>query len=418
MVYRITLRPRQRRERSSGGLAKRDKRAYLRIVHLSSGNIAIAGMGLVTPLGATVSQTWQSILLGRFITDHARAAGEFDAFSPRVIQMARQAADQAMAEAKWAAADDHATVVGTSKGSIESWISARSRQRPEVPGLAGGFDPAGLGDIAAHLARGLGAKLTISAACASGLIALIRGAMLIRSGEARRVLVVAVEASVHPLFLGSFARLGVLPSSEIGCRPFDDSRDGFLMSEAAAAVCLEAADSGDPREPQIALENFAMGADATHITAANPDGRVLRHLINKVMRNAQVDLIHAHGTATLANDPVELAAIESALNRFPSWPHLYSHKGALGHSLGASGLLAVVLTVMAHLQGIIPPNIRTTRPLAATKVTISASAVHRPVRRSLVLAAGFGGNMAAITLMTLGNSNGTMGRSSDKEDHA
>jgi 3-oxoacyl-(acyl-carrier-protein) synthase len=332
--------------------------------------------------------------------------------------MARQAANQAIAEANWEA-DDYAIVIGTSKGSIERWIGARSKHMFEVPCVAGGFDPTGLGDIAAHLGRGQGAKLTISAACASGLIALIRGAMLIRSGEAKRVLVVATEASVHPLFLGSFARLGVLPAAEIGCRPFDERRDGFLMSEAAAAVCLEAAGSADRCGPQITLEKFAMGADAAHITAANPDGRVLRKLIHTVMRNAQVDLIHAHGTGTVANDPMELAAIESTLSQSSSsLPCLYSHKGALGHSLGASGLLAVVLNVMAHRQGIIPPNIRTTRPLAATKVTISPIAVHRPVNRSLVLAAGFGGSMAAVSLVTQGSSKGTIERSSDEEDDA
>ena len=81
-----------------------------------------------------------------------------------------------------------------------------------------------------------GPALTISAACASGLHALIRATMMIRGGEADRVLVVAAEASVSPIFLGSFRRMGVLPAEGVGCRPFDQARDGFLMSEAAA-VC-------------------------------------------------------------------------------------------------------------------------------------------------------------------------------------
>jgi 3-oxoacyl-[acyl-carrier-protein] synthase II len=161
----------------------------------------------------------------------------------------------------------------------------------------------------------------VSAACASGLLALGRAVMMIRAGEARRVLVVAAEASVHPLFLGSFKRLGVLPREGVGCRPFDETRDGFLMSEAAAAVCVEARElkAGElPRTPVIppwgvVVDRFAQGADATHLTSGDPDGRVLRHLIRKVLPPQGVDLVHAHGTGTVANDPVELAAIEAAL---------------------------------------------------------------------------------------------------------
>src|SRR5258706_1973603 len=83
----------------------------------------ITGAGLLTPLGSTPSETWDALLAGRFISDHARAAGEFDNASPRVIQMARRVADQALGEAEWSQRDDFATVVGTSKGSIESWLA-------------------------------------------------------------------------------------------------------------------------------------------------------------------------------------------------------------------------------------------------------------------------------------------------------
>ena len=105
-------------------------------------------------------------------------------------------------------------------------------------------------EIAMELQAGRGPRLIFSAACASGLHALIRGAMLIHSGEAKRVLVAAAEASIHPLFLGSFKRLGLLPRPGVGCRPFDLHRDGFLMSEAAAAVCLEAQPYGEESPPQ------------------------------------------------------------------------------------------------------------------------------------------------------------------------
>jgi 3-oxoacyl-[acyl-carrier-protein] synthase II len=273
----------------------------------------------------------------------------------------------------------------------------------------------GLGDIATDLAAvGDGAKLTVSGACASGLMALIRAAMLIESGHAERVLVIGAEASVHPLFLASFKRLGILASPEIGCRPFDHFRDGFLMSECAAAVCLEAhLGCENPRNefrgrskmrdpyPVLRIEHYAMGGDASHLTSPDASGRVLRYLINKVSQNRPIDLIHAHGTGTRSGDPIELAAIEDhfadrAGGAGP--PCLYSHKAALGHSLGAAGLVSVVLSYLSHVRGVIPRNVKTTKPLATTNVILSRSPVHRPVQRSLVTAAGFGGATAAVTL--------------------
>jgi 3-oxoacyl-[acyl-carrier-protein] synthase II len=375
--------------------------------------VQITGLGLLTPLGHTADQTWDALLAGRYITDHARAAGEFDPGAPRVIQMARRAADQARAQAGWSIDDGFATVVGTSKGSVESWLTSASNGAGESQPPVQFPETTGLADIASALG-GCGPKLTVSAACASGLLALIRAAMMIRSGEARRVLVVAAEASVHPLFLGSFKRLGVLPAPGIGCRPFDETRDGFLMSEAAAAICLEASwptrpdrGIGNPSEgasdvPRVAIDRFAMAADASHLTAADPAGRVLTHLINKVTLGARVDLVHAHGTGTVANDPTELAAIDAAAaarHRPPA--ALYSHKAALGHSLGAAGLVSIALNVLAHHRGTIPPNVRTTRPLPCRAATIDPDAQHRPVHRSLSLAAGFGGAMAAVGLVTV-----------------
>jgi len=259
-------------------------------------------------------------------------------------------------------------------------------------------------------------------------MALIRAAMLIESGQAHRVLVVAAESSLHPLFLGSFQRLGVFPRPGIGCRPFDESREGFLMSEAAAAVCLEASTATPTnasqaptpvggrtggalrlergttpnsctRVPSIAISQYALGGDGHHLTAGDPSAQLLRHLINKVTSPDQpVDLIHAHGTGTITNDPIELAALDAAFASSTSTPCLYSHKAALGHSLGAAGLVSVVLNCLAHQHQIIPPNVRTTHPLPAHHLQIHPHTLHRPIQRSLALAAGFGGATAAITL--------------------
>ncbi len=343
----------------------------------------ITGIGLVTALGDTVRQTWDALLSGRHISDHARidCGGH-----SRASKLAIRAAREAVGEAHSPSLSNVPLVVGTSKGPVEDWLHAN------------GSCCEGLGAIATDIARELdlrGPRLTISTACSSGLHALIRGAMMIMHGEASRVLVVASEASVHPLFIGSFDRLGILPPPGFGCRPFDLNRKGFVMSEAATAVVLDA----EAAFGSVAVDRFAMAADATHITRSSDEALPLRKCIREVIGpHHTIDLVHAHGTGTPHNDATELEAFEHLVPA-PA-PHLYSHKGALGHSLGAAGLVSVVLNVLSHREGVIPPNVQKGDPMTVRNVKLSHGAVHRPVRRSIAVAAGFGGQIAAVGLVT------------------
>jgi len=326
--------------------------------------------------------TWDALLSGRFIEDHARCE---DVTVPhRCAKLAQRVARDAAANLDHGAA----VVVGTSKGSVEDWLD-------------GAVSSDGLADVARSVAEDLrlrGPRLTVSAACASGLHALARGALLIRFGEARQVLVVAAEASVHPLFLGSFQRLGVLAKPGDGCRPFDRNRTGFYMSDAAAAVLLEADHDGDDARGTIHVDRFALGGDATHLTGGDPHLTTLRHLLARVVDGKPVDVVHAPGTGTPTNDEAELAAIESVLDDVGPPPTLYSHKGALGHSLGAAGLLSVVINCQAHATGTVPPNVQTREPIPTSRVVLSSATVRRPIRRSIGIAAGFGGATAVVSL--------------------
>jgi 3-oxoacyl-[acyl-carrier-protein] synthase II len=361
----------------------------------------ITGAGLTTALGKTRDATWHALLAGRFISTHSRIGDLEDDGAPRIHLLARRVASEALETARWSENQrrDAAIIVGTSKGPAESWLASSASTAPPDLRL-------GLADTATFLARTLaftdGPRFTLSAACASGLHALIRAAMLIRMGETQRVLVVAAESSLHPLFVQSFRRLGVLAPEDVGCRPFDENRAGFLMSEAAAAICLEAVDSDHLSKfpGSIAVERYAMAGDATHLTGSNPEGRTLRCLLAHVLNNRSVDLVHAHGTGTVANDATELAAIEAELPESADGPFLHSHKGALGHSLGAAGLVAVVVNYLAHRSQCIPPNTKTTAPLPTSRVRIRREIVETSVTRSIVLASGFGGASAAISLAT------------------
>ncbi len=324
---------------------------------------------------------------------------------------------------------DTALVVGTSKGPIEQWLSPhvnsgagdsagselghcgvtvgradRIKTAPSHPA------PAGLADLAGQISRDIGMvgpRLTVSAACASGLHALIRAVLLIGSGDAQRVLVVAAESSLHALFVGNFQRLGVLPPPGFGCHPFDRDRRGFVMSEAVAAVVLESPDLPKrraPARPPVAVERFAIAGDATHLTGNDPQARSLRRILADVIDGRQIDLVHAHGTGTKVNDALELSALEATVATSKPCPALYSHKGAIGHSLGASGLVSVVLNCMSHQTGIIPGNVQTLQPMESSSVEIRTQPTHRKVERSIAIAAGFGGAMAAVGLRSLLNS--------------
>ncbi len=370
----------------------------------------ITGIGLATPLGASAKRTWEALLSGRCIADHARVPMETHGNLSRISTIAIHAAQEAIAWSGWdteaMASEDTAIIVGTSKGPIEAWISPSPQANHAMDASMGRLDQYGLSAVADDLGRemkfGPGPRMTLSAACASGVHAVIRAAMMIRSGSIRRALVVAAESSLHPIFVGSFRRLGVLASG--GCRPFDRDRDGFLMSEAAAAICLESSITPNASDRAFAaIDRFALGADAKHLTGGDPSGSTLKRLLREVLIDPvdpPPDLVHAHGTGTILNDPMELAALDAVLGDSArnGAPYIYSHKGALGHSLGAAGMVAIVLNCLSHRHGIIPGNVQTRNPLVSRSVTIGRESERRSVRKSIAMAAGFGGPTAVIGL--------------------
>jgi 3-oxoacyl-[acyl-carrier-protein] synthase II len=352
--------------------------------------VAIAGSGLITTLGHSADETWKRLLAGDSISNHSLIEKQW-AGKSRVIGLATDAARAAIGEAGWSEYEMKSAglVVGTSKGPIVDWITSG---RPDSSGV-GAVDDA----VAARFAMKTSPRLTISAACASGLLALIRGALMIKAGEAQRVLVVAAEASVHEMFIASFRRLGVLAAAGERCRPFDRQRSGFLMSEAGAAVCLELADASEAGD--LLIEKTAMGGDATHLIGGDDSATTLRAMLTDVIDGRAVDLIHAHGTGTAVNDAMELSAIDDCVTTVRGMPPaIYSHKGALGHSLGAAGLVSVVINRMIHKNGIIPPQLGDNL-MAPTNVELNQQASRRTVRRSLVTAAGFGGAVGVVSLI-------------------
>lgn len=352
--------------------------------------VYIAGTGLVTVQGLSVSENWQNLLAGRVLHETGIVPLARDPALPRVSQLAIHAAREAHAAAGAPPLDDGRTalVIGTSKGPIEDWIDQLDGRR--APNLS-----LGLAQVAADVATALGhchgPRLTYAGACASGLHALGRAYDLMTSGQCDRALVVAAEASTHALFRANFARLGVLAEPSEGCRPFDVGRRGFLLAEAAAAVVVC---TTPPDASSVEVARIACLADAAHLTAPDPAGRALRRALETVGIDG-VSFVHAHGTGTPHNDAAELAAIATVCERHP--PTIYSHKHAIGHTQGAAGLIGVVLNERVHRAGTAPGNANT-RAAEPSPLMIPSTVSALRVRQSLVIAAGFGGTLAAARL--------------------
>lgn len=374
----------------------------------------ITALGIITPLGCDCKETFAALIEGKFIACDS-VAKMSDGQGGNVCELALAAARQAIGQAGWGKwPDDTAIVVGTSKGDIESWLAAMDKQRglgrkesravpgPRLDAMFPWGNRFGLGNVAANLARELDApdaiRLTYSAACASGIHALARAVMMIRAGEVKRALVVAAECSLHPLFQGCFDNLGVRAQPGEPSKPFDRDRGGFHISQAAAAVCLEAGGLSD--KSSVAIDEIAIAGDAWHITGNDPTAMTLRKMLRKLLRPAPVEFIHAHGTATM-NDEIELNAIETEVGSQDPRPIVYSHKGAIGHSLGASGLAGVVINCLVHQSGIVPGNVGLKNALRAEKITLIDRSIEQGVKRSIVLAGGFGGALAGVALRSI-----------------
>jgi 3-oxoacyl-(acyl-carrier-protein) synthase len=250
------------------------------------------------------------------------------------------------------------------------------------------------------------------AACATGVLAVIRGAQFILDGQADVVIAGSSDASLQPLWFAAFRQMGVLADGHPdrgpswACRPFDQSRDGFVVSEGAAVLVLESAESVHRRgvQPLARIAGYAMGSDPAGLAQLRPDGAPLAEIIKIACRQAGMDpadlaLIQAHGTGTRTNDLVEINAVRRACGaRTPEIP-VVSIKGALGHLLGAAGSVELAIAVLSAARRMIPPNATLIDPDPALgPVCLPKEAVSMPPGPVLKLAIGFGGHLAAVVL--------------------
>ena len=352
--------------------------------------VAVTGIGLRCPLGLE-QRAWRCLLAGR---GKRRPAGR------PMWESMLLAAEAAIcdADAGGRTQEDRRRlqisgprtghVYGVSKTPAEGWDG---RDAPFLPWIK----RSGAHAVADSF-RATGPRLTPVAACATGVVALIRGADLIRHGTCDRVICGAADASVHALTLASFWKLGVLTDGAV--RPFDRDRSGFAVGEGAAAFVLERADLAAPGTAYATVARSAVASAACRLVDVDPAGEAVGRVLRDCTGGVPPDLLGLHGTATRANDPAEAAGVRAAFGDAGPRVPAFGSKGATGHLLGAAGAVELAFTLLALRDGIVPPTTGLRNPDPGCDLNLSPVARPAPLATAAKVSLGFGGTVAAVAL--------------------
>jgi 3-oxoacyl-[acyl-carrier-protein] synthase II len=421
--------------------------------HRGRPRVAVTGIGVKTPAGLTVDELWDTLVAARpaaapitlyDASNHsvpfACEVRGFDAVpyvGPKEVRRTDRAALLAVAAAADALGDAVAVgmapvtselrpapspddlgadpvrcavVAGSGIGGIRTLEDQVIGYAERGPSRVGPFlVPMMMPNAAAALVairHGFtGPNLAIATACATGAHAIGEGARLLRDGMADVVVCGGTEASVSPVAMAAFARMGALsrnPDPASASRPFDDDRDGFVMGEGAAFVVLEPFDRAVSRGARIHGEvlGYGLTCDAHHITAPIDDGSGAVAAIEMALADAGIAAgaighVNAHGTSTPQNDAAEAAAIAKVFGA--GAVPVTSTKGVTGHLIGAAGAVEAVAALLASARGLVPPTANhrhTDLPVDVVAGAPRAIEVAPAVSTSFA----FGGHNAALVL--------------------
>jgi 3-oxoacyl-[acyl-carrier-protein] synthase II len=403
--------------------------------------VVVTGLGTISPVGANVAASWESLLAGRSgvvpLTDDWAAdlptriaawaatdpAAMLDRVQARRLDRCEQFAVVAAREA-WADAgppqvdpDRLGVVVSSGIGGVASTLSAYDTLRDKgwqrlspysVPML---MPNGSAGWISIELGARAGVHTTVSA-CASGAEAIGYGMNMIRSGRADVVLAGGTEAAIIPLNIAAFAAMRALSTRndepKRASRPFDKGRDGFVLGEGAGMVVLESAAHAASRGATgyAIAAGVGYSADAHHIAQPDPTGAgavsaISRALADGEVRPDQVVHVNAHATSTPIGDVVEAQAIATALGPAADGVVISATKSMTGHLLGGAGAVESVAAILALRDRVAPPTINLEDPDDETGVDIATEPRELRARGNAPMAVlnnsfGFGGHNVAL----------------------
>jgi len=363
--------------------------------------VVVTGLGALTPIGNNVSAYWNGLKQGKsgaapityFDTEKFKTkfACELKGFDPldffdrkearkldRFAQYALVSSDEAIADA----ALDLDTIDKFRVGVVwGAGIGGLETFQNEVIGYASGdgtprFNPFFIPKMIADIAPGnisikhgfMGPNYTTVSACASSANAMIDALNYIRLGHCDVVVTGGSEAAVTIAGMGGFNAMHALStrndSPETASRPFDATRDGFVLGEGAGALILEEYEHAKARGAKIYAEVLGGGlsSDAYHMTAPHPEGIGVVRVMQNCLKNAglkaeDVDTINTHGTSTSLGDVAELKAISKVFGEHAPNININSTKSMTGHLLGAAGAIEAIASILAMKHSLVPPTI-------------------------------------------------------------
>jgi 3-oxoacyl-[acyl-carrier-protein] synthase II len=405
--------------------------------------VVVTGLGALTPLGNTVSDSWKGLTQGVSGADFiqsfdaskfkTRFACELKGFDPtqyfdkkearkldRFTQTALVAADEAVKHAGLENAGIDSDRVGVIHSSGIGGLKSLCDELKVfytgdgTPRFNPFFVPKMIIDIAAgHIAMRYnfrGPNFAVVSACASSTNAIIEGFNYIRMGRSDVILAGGSESVINEAGVGGFNAMKALSerndSPGTASRPFDLDRDGFVIGEGAGVLVLEELDHALARGIPILAEVAGGGAsaDAHHITAPHPEGRGAYLVMQRALQDAgmepgAIDYINVHGTSTPLGDLAEIKAIQQIFGDAVYRMNISSTKSMTGHLLGAAGAVEAIASILAIVDSKIPPTINhfTDDPQFDPRINFTFNQTQqREVNAALSNTFGFGGHNASV----------------------
>jgi 3-oxoacyl-[acyl-carrier-protein] synthase II len=411
--------------------------------------VVVTGMGIVSPLGCGVEPTWANILAGKsgakriddFQVDDIAcqiahrvplgdtAEGKFDAddwmdvkdqrkvdpFIVYAMAAAKQAIDDAGVEPKTQEEQERiGTLIGSGIGGLGGIYETSIVLHEKGPRrISPFFIPGRLINLASgyvSIRFGLkGPNHSVVTACSTGAHAIGDSWRLIAMGDADVMVAGGAESCVNRIALAGFAACRALSTNfndrpEMGSRPYDKDRDGFVMGEGAGVVVLEDYERAKARGAKIYGEvvGYGLSGDAYHITAPSEDGDGGFRAMGAAVKRAgispgDIDYINAHGTSTPLGDEIELGAVTRLLGDAAPRAAMSSTKSAIGHLLGAAGSVEAIFSLLAMRDGIAPPTLNLDNPSVESLINLVP---HKPLKKEINVALsnsfGFGGTNASL----------------------
>lgn len=402
--------------------------------------VVVTGMGMLTPLGNTVADTWDGILNGKsgigpiehfdasaFTTHFAGTIRNLDLEQYLSVKDARKmdpfiqygmaAGIQAIEDAGIAATDDNAHRIGVAIGSGIGGLSfiEKNTELLHASGprkISPFFVPGAIINmISGNLSIRYGFKgpnIAITTACTTGTHNIGFGARMIQYDEADVMIVGGAEQAATPLGLGGFAAARALSTRnddpQRASRPWDRDRDGFVLADGAGVLVLEEYEHAKARGAKIYAEfiGFGMSGDAYHMTSPPEDGSGAAQSMRNAMKDSgaaidEVDYINAHGTSTPAGDLAESRAVRAVFGGAADKLSVSSTKSMIGHLLGAAGAVEAIFTVLALRDQVAPPTINLENPQEGCDLDyVAGQAKQREIRVAMSNSFGFGGTNGTV----------------------